>query len=118
MRNSTIQALIDAYQDRIFSINFDNNLLIMIGYNGHTSLSDISFEQLTPITDNHYETLPVGTPIPPVYSYDDVIKVHQNHEYNGKTIGYTIYHSSEFVQFVGIMAEEDKDYRPDPIIIK
>lgn len=118
MRNSTIQSIINTYNDRIFSINFDNNLLIMLGYNNHTSLADISFDKLTNIADNFYDNLPAGTPEPPVFSYDEVIKVKVTDNFNGTEIKYTIFHASEFVQFIGVMSEEDKDYRPDPIIIK
>lgn len=97
MTNATLQKMIADFGDRIFAINLDNTRLILVGYNSSTQLSDISFETIS------------GT---------EFLVIHKTTNTHGKELKHKIYHVTDTVQWVGVMDEEYKDYRIDPLIIK
>ena len=99
MTNAALQALIDANsKDRIFCINLDNSRFIYIGYNNGITMDDISFETIGGI---------------------DFIAVSKTTKAMGSTeLKYKTYHLTETVQWVGVMEEEFKDFRPDPMLFR
>ena len=97
MNNTAMQELIDTFSNRIFSIKFDNDRQLLIGYSGTPKLSDISLETIGGV---------------------DFIKVKNSNFNNGKTIHYTSYHLTSEVQSIGVMDEGFEKYGVDPITIR
>lgn len=97
MLNSTMIKLKELYKDRIFAINIDNNKTVFVGYNDHYNINDIDFQT---IADS------------------EVVKVHTTVNCAGKELHYSTYHSSDCVQWVGVMDANSNQYRPNPIEFK
>jgi len=97
MTNAAMNALKDQFGNRIFSINLDNNRTVFIGYNGSYTINDIEFT---------------------TFGTDEVVKIRNTMNFAGKILNYTTYHSSDNVQWIGIMSAETNDYRPNPIEFK
>lgn len=92
--NESLTAFKTQFGDKIFNISLDNNKGIPLGFDGGRHIDDIEFGT-------------VGT--------DEVIKVHETMQYSTVELHYTVYHSSDTVQYVGVMSEKSKDYRPSPL---
>ncbi len=97
MTNAALQALINEYGKRLFSISFDNDRVLLIGYSGTPKLEDISLVTIGGV---------------------DFLKVKKTNTNDGKTIDYANMHLTSVIQAVGIMDEKDVKYGVDPILFR
>ena len=96
--NADIKKTFDTYKVRICVIGLNNGKRIFVGYNGSNSiqLSDISFETM---------------------GNCDVLAIKKIDNSSGRNVHYTTYVTTEFIEFISIMSEEDADYRIDPLLM-
>lgn len=97
--NKSLKAVLDKYKDRVCSIHLNNGKVLMINYPGKytTKLSDISFETIE------------GT---------DVFKVKHIDNSSGREVHFETLSTTEFIEGVDILSEEDQMYRIDPLRFK
>ena len=89
--------MIDTYGDRIYCIFFDNTHRVMVGYKDGTPLSDISLETI---------------------GGKDFVVIQNTSKSQMPPVKYKNYHPTEYIQWIGIMDEEYKDYRVDPLTFR
>lgn len=96
--NSDVKEMFDTYGERICAIGLNNGKRMLIGYNGSNSiqLSDISFETAGGC---------------------DVLAVKKIDNSSGRNVHYTTYITTEFIEFIIVMSEEDQNYRVDPLLL-
>ena len=96
--NAGVQQMFTEYGDRICVIGLNNGKRMFVGYNGSNSiqLSDISFETIGGC---------------------DVMAVQKIDNSSGRNVHYTTYITTEFIEFISVMSEEDADYRIDPLLM-
>jgi len=96
MDNAGMQALIDQFGDRIFTINLDNTRFIRLGYKDSPKIEDITLETIGGV--------------------DYIVVTNKTAAMGSKELHYKTYHLTETVQWVGIMDEDSNDYRIDPML--
>ena len=96
--NADVKKAFDTYKERVCVIGLNNGKRIFIGYNGRNSiqLSDISFEKM---------------------GNCDVLAIQKVDNSSGRDVHYTTYVTTEFIEFISVMSEEDADYRIDPLLM-
>lgn len=97
MDNTTLQEMLDTFGLRIFSIKLDNDRHILLGYVDGPKLEDVELETIGDV---------------------DFIKLKNYNRNNGKTITYVTYHLTKQIQSIGVMDENDVDFRVDPFTIR
>lgn len=96
--NAGVKEMFNKYKERVCVIGLNNGKRMFIGYNGSnsTQLSDISFETIGGC---------------------DVMAVKMVDKSSGRDVKYTTYITTEFIEFISVMSEEDVDYRIDPLLM-
>lgn len=97
MNNVAMQEFIDQFGKGIFSIKFDNDRHLLVGYKDTPKLDDIALETIGGV---------------------DFIKIRNHNTNNGKTIWFNTYHITSNVQSVGVMEPGYEEYGVDPFAIR
>ena len=97
--NKALKSMFDKYAGRINAIHLNNGKVIMIDYPGKytTKSTDISFETVDGI---------------------DLIVIDHIDNSTGREVHFKSYSTTEFVEGVDILSEEDAQYRIDPLRFK
>lgn len=93
--NASMMEMFQRYGDRICAIGLNNGKRLLIGYRGEnsTQLRDISFETIDGV---------------------DLMVVKKVDISSGRKLHFKDYITTEFIEYVLVMDEEDADYRIDP----
>ena len=96
--NAGVQEMIDKYGDRICGMSLNNGKYLLIGYEGVGSvqLSDISFDTIGGC---------------------DVMVINHTDISHGRHCKYQSFITTEFIEAINVMSEEDVNYRIDPMIV-
>ena len=97
LTNAVLQKIINDTGDRIYAFGIDNSSILYIGYSSSPKLSDIELVNIDGV---------------------DFVKVNRTSRSQGKELKFANYILTEYIQWIGIMDEKDKDYRPDPLTLK
>lgn len=114
MTNEALQAMIEAFGDRLTVIKFDNTSNLYLGYNTKvkkTVKSGVDYDEGRPIFVKDLELVTIGgvdfLAVPHSY-YNSLV---------GKVVSFKTYHVTETIQKVFIMDEDSADFVIDPLII-
>lgn len=97
--NKALKSMMDKYKGRVCAIHLNNGKVIMIDYPGkyNTKTDDISFETIEGI---------------------DLIVIDHTDISSGREVHFKTYNTTEFIEGVDILSEEDAQYRIDPLRFK
>lgn len=95
--NAALQSVITQYGERINSLSLNNGKYLFIGYDGSPKLSDLTLKTVSGV---------------------DVIVVKHTQKQGGRILTWESLITTEFIEAVDILSEEDIDYRLDPLTLK
>lgn len=96
--NAALKNYFDEFGERINSISLNNGKYLLIGYrDGTVRLSDIEFIE---------------------YDGVELMRVHHTQQQGDRVLKWHDDLTTEFVEGVDVMSEEDIDYRLDPLTLK
>ena len=95
--NAGVKEVFSKYGDRINSISLNNGKYLFIGYTSSPQLDDITFDTIGGC---------------------DVMRIQHTSISHGTPIKFETLITTEFIEGIDILSEEDKDKRLDPLMMK